>query len=511
MELNSWGPHVWPCILWSVASATLIAVIRTRRGEILRRRPVLAISPNIRDVSSESIVAIEKSDKGALIDHPRRLKVTKNDFVGFSTMQRKLILVMVGLPARGKSYIVKMLVRYLQWTGISAKVFNVGEFRRKLGLSGVDKSFFEANNVEGAKTREKMAAQVLDEAYGWLSSGADDEPRVALFDATNTTRARRATLLARNRKETNATLLFVESICDDPEILRRNYEMKLQNNDYKGMDPQVALGDFMERVKAYEAVYEELADDEDDGNVSYIKVYNVGQKVVTRNTTGYIPSQIAFYLANIHIEPRKIWLTRHAESVDQSNNILGRDSGDLTEAGRQYCILLTRFIKAQQEKCMGTGHEVLILAGTQQVHHASIEHLQLLYPCVSTPLLNELRGGDLDGISRDEIKERYPEIFEARQKDKLNYRYPGAGGESYVDVIQRVRPIIVELERQRRSVLVVCHLAVQRCLYSYFMGVPMSEVPYLDLPKHVVIELTPGPFGCTERPISLFERQDLLE
>ena len=41
------------------------------------------------------------------------------------------------------------------------------------------------------------------------------EPRVALFDATNTTKARRATLLARNRKETNATLLFVESICDD--------------------------------------------------------------------------------------------------------------------------------------------------------------------------------------------------------------------------------------------------------------------------------------------------------
>lgn len=38
---------------------------------------------------------------------------------------------------------------------------------------------------------------------------------MALFDATNTTRARRATLLARNRKETNATLLFVESICND--------------------------------------------------------------------------------------------------------------------------------------------------------------------------------------------------------------------------------------------------------------------------------------------------------
>lgn len=57
-----------------------------------------------------------------------------------------------------------------------------------------------------------------------------------------------------------------------------------------------------------------------------------------------------------------------------------------------------------------------------QVHHATIEHLQLIYPSVSTPLLNELRGGDLDGMSRDEIKEKCPELYEARQKDKLNFR-----------------------------------------------------------------------------------------
>jgi hypothetical protein len=44
------------------------------------------------------------------------------------------------------------------------------------------------------------------------------------------------------------------------------------STDYKGMDPAVALQDFMQRVKEYERVYEELSDDEDDGNVSYIKV-----------------------------------------------------------------------------------------------------------------------------------------------------------------------------------------------------------------------------------------------
>lgn len=65
---------------------------------------------------------------------------------------------------------------------------------------------------------------MLELLLGW------QDPRVALFDATNTTVARRATLLARNRKEKNVTMVFVESICDDVEILQRNYQMKLQNN-----------------------------------------------------------------------------------------------------------------------------------------------------------------------------------------------------------------------------------------------------------------------------------------
>ena len=58
---------------------------------------------------------------------------------------------------------------------------------------------------------------------------------------------------------------------------------------------------------------------------------------------------------------------------------------------------------------------------------------------------------------------RAAQVFAARRSDKLHFRYPGAGGESYRDVIDRVRPIIIELERQRRSVVVVSHLAVQAC------------------------------------------------
>ena len=56
------------------------------------------------------------------------------------------------------------------------------------------------------------------------------------------------------------------------------------------------LQDFKQRVKAYEAVYETIEDNEDRGDIQYIKLYNVGQKVVTRNCKGYLPSQVAFYL-----------------------------------------------------------------------------------------------------------------------------------------------------------------------------------------------------------------------
>ena len=42
----------------------------------------------------------------------------------------KLVIVMVGLPARGKSYITKKLCRYLNWLQHDTRIFNVGERRR---------------------------------------------------------------------------------------------------------------------------------------------------------------------------------------------------------------------------------------------------------------------------------------------------------------------------------------------------------------------------------------------
>lgn len=353
----------------------------------------------------------------------------------------KYVLAMVGLPARGKSYLVKMILRYLRWTGIEAEIFNVGNFRRKRGMGAVPSTFFDKNNTDAQLQREKLAQDVQDDMYRWLHERTD--LAVAFFDATNTTKARRAAILERVKQEPNTYLLFVESICDNPIILERNYKMKLQNQDYKNQDPELALADFKQRVIEYESVYEEVTDEEDRGRASYIKIYNVGEKVVTRRCSGYIPSQVAFHLMNVHISPRKIWLTQHAESLDQMRGLLGGDSGEMTSHGEEYALKLAQYVTKsiaelktvrRREKANSSntsnddeyrGDELVVMLGTQAIHHSTVKHLMAMNPdvkFVSNSILNELRGGELDKMSHREIKEKFPEIWEERMKDKLHFR-----------------------------------------------------------------------------------------
>lgn len=69
-------------------------------------------------------------------------------------------------------------------------------------------------------------------------------------------------------------------------------------------------------------------------------------------------------------------------------------------------------------------------------------------------------------MTYEEIQEKFPEDFSARDQAKFTYRYPR--GESYEDLVARLEPVIMELERQG-NVLVVSHQAILRCLLAYFL------------------------------------------
>ncbi|CAI5796078.1 6-phosphofructo-2-kinase/fructose-2,6-bisphosphatase fructose-2,6-bisphosphatase 1 isoform X3 [Podarcis lilfordi] len=348
------------------------------------------------------------------------------------------MVIMVGLPARGKTYISKKLTRYLNWIGTPTKVFNVGQYRREAVQTYKNYEFFRPDNEEAMQIRRQCALAALRDVQTYLSV---EEGQVAVFDATNTTRERR-TLILQFAKENGYKVFFIESICDDPDIIQENIkQVKLTSPDYKDCNRDEVVEDFLKRIECYQKTYQPL-DDDLDRSLSYIKIFNVGSRYLVNRVQDHVQSRTVYYLMNIHVTPRSIYLSRHGESELNLRGRIGGDSG-LSERGTQ---------------------------------------------------------GVCEEMTYEEIQDHFPEEFALRDQDKYRYRYPK--GESYEDLVQRLEPVIMELERQE-NVLVICHQAVMRCLLAYFLDKSAEELPYLKCPLHTVLKLTPVAYGCEVESIFL--------
>lgn len=315
---------------------------------------------------------------------------------------------------------------------------------------------------------------------------------VAILDATNSTKARRAWIKKRCDEEGIETL-FVESLCDDEEIIMNNIlEVKTSSPDYQGQDPEVAAQDFRNRIRNYEKVYETI--DEDEKSYTYVKLINVGSTVVINQIKDYLSSRLVYYIQNLHIRPRSIWLSRHGES---EYNLLGKIGGDsdLSPRGEAYARALPGLLK---QSGIPQGGKFVIWTSTLKRTIQTARHLaaETGFEKLEWKALDELDSGVCDGLTYEEIEERYPEDFAARDEDKYNYRY--RGGESYRDVVIRLEPIIMELERSE-NVIIVTHQAVLRCIYAYFHNMSQEQSPWMEVPLHTLIKLTPRAYGTEEQ------------
>jgi 6-phosphofructo-2-kinase/fructose-2,6-biphosphatase 2 len=75
------------------------------------------------------------------------------------------------------------------------------------------------------------------------------------------------------------------------------------------MNNEIALTDFLQRIAHYEDQYESM-DELSENHYSFMKIYNTGEKILVHKHEGHIQSRIVYYLMNIHITPRTIYLTR---------------------------------------------------------------------------------------------------------------------------------------------------------------------------------------------------------
>eukprot|EP00250_Pteridium_aquilinum_P003120 c13451_g1_i1 orf=429-2735(-) len=404
---------------------------------------------------------------------------------------RQLAVILVGLPARGKTFTAAKLTRYLRWLGHDTKHFNVGKYRRIKHGSTQTADFFRADNQEGVEARNEVAILAMEDMLSWMAEGG----QVGIFDATNTTRERRNMLL--KMAEGKCKVIFLETICNDQAVINKNVALKIQQSpDYADeSDYETAHKDFKDRLSNYEKVYEPV----EEG--SYIKMIDMvsgqGGQLQVNNISGYLPGRIVFFLVNTHITPRPILLTRHGESQD---NVRGRIGGDpaLSEAGDRYAKKLGDFVN----KRLKSERTASIWTSTLQRTILTARHI-LGFPKVQWRALDEINAGVCEGMTYEEIKVNMPEEYKARKLDKLRYRYPR--GESYLDVIQRLEPVIIELERQRAPVVVIAHQAVLRALYAYFADKPLKEVPHIEVPLHTIIEIQMGVTGVQEKRYKLMD------
>lgn len=419
----------------------------------------------------------------------------------------KLVLVMVGLPARGKTYIARRVARYLHFFhGAPTKVFNVGNYRREISGAKVGSSFFSNKNAKSLAERQKAAEYAMRDLKQWLQE-KNDKGRVGIFDATNTTKKRREWIIQEltGIMESKSHIIFVESICNNEDIINENIRaVKLNMPDYKGENPEKAVEDFKKRIENYESIYQPISDEK----LSWVRLVDAGRQVTMNNIKGFLAGRVVQFLINLHFHPRPIYLSRHGQSEYNKLQKVGGDSG-LSPAGEEYALALAKYVDEHilVDKIDGIDgnpmHARLFTSSLRRtkltarhIKHDTLDDGWIVMRPKVLRNLDEIYAGVFDGYTYKEIQTVAPEEFEARSRNKLTYRYPR--GESYLDVIDRLAPVIQEIERTKDPILIVGHQGILRIIYSYFMDYPREKAPFEKIPLNTIIKLIPDTYDCKE-------------
>ncbi|OAF65013.1 hypothetical protein A3Q56_07270, partial [Intoshia linei] len=347
---------------------------------------------------------------------------SKDESKNFIVASQRYVVVMVGLPARGKSYISYRLARHMNWIGINTRVFNVGKYRRAYVVFN-DHNFFDPYNISTMTLRHEMAEKALHDVCKWFENEKGD---IAIFDATNTTRKRRKFIINYLENfDKSLNIIFIESICKNETIINENIlAVKLNSADYAQnikIPPDKIVSDFKHRIEHYKDVYEPL-DPIYDKDLSYICIYEQGKQFFINNIEHIIPSRICYFIMNIRVIPNKvIYLTRHGESMMNRENRLGGDSA-LSPNGQKYSLELAKYFNNAQFQPLQIWSSTLrrAIETVQPIAGFSKKYFRSL---------NELNMGVCENMTYKEIEEKYPHVATNRKINKFVYRYPN--GESY--------------------------------------------------------------------------------
>jgi len=166
-------------------------------------------------------------------------------------------------------------------------------------------------------------------------------------------------------------------------------------------------------------------------------------------------------------------LIRHAETVA---NVEGRwvgwgDTG-LTERGRAQVEATAR--RLAQEVRDGAAIYTSPLPRARETAEGIGRALGL--KPIPVENLREINFGDLDGVTLEEMRTRYPDLY-ARWRDKTDSEYTWPGGEKRADFFRRVAEACREIlsRHDRGTVIIVAHGGTVRACLAHLMPDKLGE------------------------------------
>lgn len=379
----------------------------------------------------------------------------------------KLYIVMVGLPARGKSTIASKLKENMVKNGIKTRIFNNGDLRRKLSPEDTSyPEFYDPNNRDGVELREKIALINIRRATEYLKGAG----RVAILDATNVSLKRRDKI---TELLTDHAILFIECINDDEEILKASIDRKVTLPEFNHLGRAAAIESFKQRINYYQAIYTPVAKE-----TNFIKLDSLYNKISDEEISNDIPyyDRIRDFLVTDTV--KNLFLIRHGETYFNLQNRIGGNSG-LTRDGKIQAETLAQSFKDKKVP-------VIFTSKTKRTVQTAFPIKRLQDDCVMIPLkeFNEINSGVCECMSYEEIRRKMPHVYFARKEDKYNYIYPE--GEGYITMKERVDRGIKKalyLSSNPQNIMIIGHRAVNRMILSHFLYRRKEDVPYIYVPQ----------------------------
>eukprot|EP00400_MALV-I_sp_L67-5_P001089 gene1089-1026_t len=418
------------------------------------------------------------------IDNPVSLQMAQKNSL-YGTSRSSLVIVLVGLSAKGRTHMANRIQRYLTFFhAVKTQVFPIRyeeipdtpNATNKSGYS-MDAPSYRQNDAE--KYRQKFYEDAIDNIKAFIKSEGVDGPVCSILDGRCVTKRRRNWVRENLSELTQARVLLVE--CD---IMHQAAQTKLEQTDIEHFEP--------------------LTTEED---CTWIKLSNSYRTEVNKPMHD-VTMPLILFLMNVHAEPHVFYLSRHGQSQYNLEGKIGGDS-ELTDNGELYAKKLSVFAErviSRDEN--GNYAPVRLWTSTLKRTNMTVKHIKGAALEIQDPSgkaqnwinfahkqyrnLDEIYAGDCDGLTYLEIQEQYPDEFARRQKHRLAYRYPR--GESYLDLIQRLHPMILEMERLRENLLIVAHQAVIRMILAYWTNTSREEAAKSSVPLNTVLKITVFPF-----------------